>query len=360
MNSAVLSDDFEKVKDSSFVLYGASGSGTLCYNYLKDLGLADNIICFADSNPQKHGRQHCGKDIRAVDFIRKHPELIIIISSSLYCSVYKSIRDAGCVNPVYAYVLAEPPYAVEEEFISDITHISSYYNPLDEYTKIIIEALILFRDPANANLRIQPIDNVMCLSMFASYWYDDYTTLNVYDGLTICDMGAFDGDTLKQLFEDYGDRIKKYYAFEPNNLAFSKLIETISSFGATRDRIYPLPFGIGEKNESLRFCTEGPGEGGSHFDEDGNIEVIIKRLDDLDIEVEGKLCIKMDIEGFEMEALRGARGLIEKHKPNLAICVYHKPNDVFLISEYIKSINPEYNCVIRGGTNMVCYACCDK
>jgi hypothetical protein len=64
----------------------------------------------------------------------------------------------------------------------------------------------------------------------------------------------------------------------------------------------------------------------------------------------------MDIEGAELKALAGARKTIESYRPELAVCVYHLNNDIYEIPRYIKSINPGYRCVIRGGLHMVCYA----
>jgi hypothetical protein len=157
-----------------------------------------------------------------------HPDYVIIVSSGYYGSVLESIRDAGCVNPVYAYISPDPPYGVDEKFVSDLKRIESCYDPEDEYTKMIIKTLLITRDPLNYPYRIQPIDNIKCLEAIPSYWYDERTTLAKYDALTICDVGAYDGDTMKQLFDCYGDKIKKYYAFEPDNVVFSRLLDRLS------------------------------------------------------------------------------------------------------------------------------------
>ena len=55
----------------------------------------------------------------------------------------------------------------------------------------------------------------------------------------------------------------------------------------------------------------------------------------------------MDIEGSELEALRGAREVIRRDKPRLGICVYHRPEDILEIPMFIKELVPEYKLYIR-------------
>ena len=70
--------------------------------------------------------------------------------------------------------------------------------------------------------------------------------------------------------------------------------------------------------------------------------------------------IKMDIEGAELEALKGSSKIIKKYMPKLAISLYHKKDDILEIPLYIKELVPEYKLYIRhysnAGVETVLYA----
>ena len=52
--------------------------------------------------------------------------------------------------------------------------------------------------------------------------------------------------------------------------------------------------------------------------------------------------IKLDVEGAELSALKGAEQTIRRYKPILGISIYHKERDLIDIPAYIQEITSEY------------------
>lgn len=55
----------------------------------------------------------------------------------------------------------------------------------------------------------------------------------------------------------------------------------------------------------------------------------------------------MDIEGAEYEALEGSKEILKRYSPKLAICLYHKPEDIYKLPLLIHEMNPNYKFYIR-------------
>ena len=57
--------------------------------------------------------------------------------------------------------------------------------------------------------------------------------------------------------------------------------------------------------------------------------------------------IKMDVEGAEMDVLKGMKYTIQRYKPKMAVCIYHKYQDIYDITAFLKALVPNYKFYFR-------------
>jgi len=157
------------------------------------------------------------------------------------------------------------------------------------------------------------------------------------NGEVVVDCGAYIGDTLLDFIEQ---RIipRKYYLFEPNNKNYAILMENVKKARKYGIETITYKAGVFNKNTKLYFTDAADSSCISDNATSFSIDVIT-----LDETIKEPVSfIKMDIEGAELEALEGAKELIVTYKPKLAICLYHKQSDFYMIPLFIKQICPEY------------------
>src|SRR5207237_7420939 len=99
---------------------------------------------------------------------------------------------------------------------------------------------------------------------------------------------------------------------------------------------------------TLRF-SEGTGAS-SALQESGETTVQCVALDEA-LHGFAPTVIKMDIEGAEPAALDGARGIIEAHRPAIAVCAYHTADHLWTIAQQVRSWNLGYDCFLRSHGN---------
>lgn len=150
------------------------------------------------------------------------------------------------------------------------------------------------------------------------------------------DGGAYIGDSSLIFEKKYNAR--NIIAFEPDAKNFNFLIRTVKLNNSTK--IKPVNKGLGDKVEKLKIKTIGRA---SSISKKGDLEISITTIDDyafqnnLDVGV-----IKLDVEGFALKAIKGAKKIIEKFEPILLISIYHNGDEFFNIINFVKKIKPNY------------------
>ena len=182
--------------------------------------------------------------------------------------------------------------------------------------------------------------------------YFDPDIISYCDNEVFLDVGSLDFTTSINFIQRAGmDNIKRIYVFEPNPKMQQRINENIEASGIERSKIVVQLLGLYNTNNTVSFDIQRPSyyiNNNSDSDIPPTVSESIKviSLDELDIQ-EKITFIKLDIEGAELNALKGALNTIKKDKPKLAISVYHKPTDMILIPYFIKSISPEYKLYLR-------------
>lgn len=102
--------------------------------------------------------------------------------------------------------------------------------------------------------------------------------------------------------------------------------------------------GLGEKRGQVRFESL---RDSSHISQSGGENSVLCDMVSIDeFARENGInrvdCIKLDVEGAELLALRGGKNTILAHRPKLIVCLYHAPADMVTIPMYIRSLDPRY------------------
>ncbi|MBR1592396.1 MAG: FkbM family methyltransferase [Ruminococcus sp.] len=157
---------------------------------------------------------------------------------------------------------------------------------------------------------------------------------------TYVDLGAYNGDTIKELMEFTKGKFSAVYAFEPDRKNFKKLskftdgMSNINTYNAAAWCIdTELPFAAKSGRQSAISANSG---------------IMIKALSvDSVLRRKPATIIKMDVEGFEREAIWGSAYTIAHYAPKMMVALYHRNEDIFELPLLIKMLNPNYKLYIR-------------
>lgn len=154
------------------------------------------------------------------------------------------------------------------------------------------------------------------------------------------DVGAFDGYTSNNFLQRCEQG--RAYVFEPNPEQLDTVKGALQAYG---DRVELFPYALYDENVTLSFDIRESADC-SRISEAGTTKIQARRMDDV---LAGRKVtfVKMDIEGAELSALRGAEQIIREQRPKLGIAIYHRPEDMWEIPSLLLQYNPSYRFYLR-------------
>ena len=335
------------------VLYGAGSSGIALLLALRRAGVEP--LCFADGAPKKWGTACMGLEVLPPQELagRFGANILVLVcintDGQAYCrsfdealrdgghsGVQRRLHECGCAN-VVDYIALRRCFAL---FRGDNTgnlpscpdvdrlwenreRIGRVYERLaDRQSQEIYANILNFRLFGEG-------PEIPTLAQEEKYFPAELFVPSGEEHFVDC--GAFDGQTLRDLLALTSNRIGAYYALEPDPANFRRL----EAFAAQ------LPEGLREKIElSPRAAWSGEGEiplyalhgPGSFAAPYGGTQAAATTIDRL-LDGRRATAIKMNIEGSELAALKGAEETICRWHPKLMIAGYHKTWDFWKVPE---------------------------
>lgn len=344
------------------VLYGAGTLGRRAAKLLRESGTTP--LAMVDSNPDRWGSRAEGLQVlsprTAAERFGSDAVFFVTIWNDFHWfhDTCRKLTGAGCTlvssyAPIFwsfgdrfmeLRLLNEPPHRLyqDKSHVLDAEAIWA-----DEESSATYRANIIWRALGDPSQLPYP-------APVNTYFPQD--VFRVLSNEVVVDCGAFDGDTLRMLLA-CTQEFQSFHAIEADAVSLGKL----------RSCVEALPLEV-KKNVRLHDCAVGAERCKLHFAMSG---ALTAKLDDVGVEVDcipldelfadtPVSLIKMDIEGAEYDALRGAENIIRRDRPVLAICVYHTQADIWRIPLWVRSLDADYSFYLRSydgdGFQTVMYA----
>lgn len=363
----VLNHYKEKVREYDTVfMYGAGKYGKIAVEYLWD-ELKNKEVYFIDSNENKSG----------VDIELKNGKFIkcYTIDKMYGCDPDRTIifiTTIKSVNSVYEKLLGDLPYCVPSAYQSkdklSYTYIDKafvtwlakkeegYFYARNK--EMVVKAFDLMEDSFSCKVYYEMIfswcsgdDMVKSVTTKPQYFPPEIVE-RLTDNEVFLDCGAGIGDSIEDFVKYSNNKFCKIYSFEMDKDTYGELLK--NELVRNDKRVVTINAGVSNEDREVRYrqaiyrssYVDGMTEYATTAEEVALLRTADGLVDDGTIR-ETVTYIKMDIEGAEMDALEGMKGIIKRDRPKLAVCVYHKAGDIYELTNYIHSLVPEYKFILR-------------
>lgn len=195
-------------------------------------------------------------------------------------------------------------------------------------------------------IKAWPINISATFSEMQYFYHEQDTNIAPQVGDYVIDAGSCFGDTALAFSAAVGEA-GRVYTFDMVPLHLNVLQQNLAKNPTLSPRVEIVGYGLSDISNTFPEAT--PSESAS----DGSIQPAarledgkfpIRSIDELvgSGRIDHVDFIKMDIEGSELAALQGAEQTLIQFKPNLAISIYHKAEDFYLIQQYLDRLELGY------------------
>lgn len=334
--------DYLSKSDKPIAVYGTGNGAQKIMETLEAHGGKVSDIFASDEFVRGHSFLGF-KVMKYAEICEKYEDFIVVLGFATHLdSVLGKIRQISLQHPVFA---PDVPVAGNGLFTID------YVKKNEEKFDFVYSRLA---DDESRRVYLDIIN--FKISGKIKYLFDSFCDKeNIYRDIlklksneTIIDLGAYDGDTIREFTDFTSGRYKHIYALEPDAKNYKKLIKNT----ADMKNITAFNMGAWDKRDILIFDKKA-GRNSKLSSEGIPVEVT-----DIDSLIDDNITmIKMDIEGAELHALEGAKKIIEKNKPKLYVCAYHRNEDLFSLPIKILQLNENYKIYFRHSKYIPAWEC---
>ena len=326
--------------DKHIYFYGTGNGADKILAVCEQYGIS--VEGFFASDDFVRGQSFHGKKVlRFSEVLEKHGADHVAVLVSFASALPEVMANVHAVATICQTYIPEVPVRGEALFTLDYARqhaaeLQAVYALLaDDRSRQVYLDVIRFRLTGDLSLlRTTEDDKESVMRML----------LHPQDYHAYCDVGAYDGDTIRELLA-LSPQLTRVHAVEPDRRNFRKL----SDFAATLPDTLHL---------SLHHCAAWNCEEELLFDDSGNRNAgydpaarktaAVQGLP-IDALLGGEAVdyIKYDVEGSDAQALDGTKETICAHKPDLLLSLYHRTEDIFALPLQLHRLCPDYKLYIR-------------
>lgn len=335
-------------KEKDICIFGGGTLGKLISKWLISVGITPCFFCDNNVKMKDVILEGCIPYIAFEELEQYKENIYVIVAVANRTTRYndeicKQLKEFPHVmyNPLGITIYLSQIFDIDSsEFEKKVQCIRENKYFVEPYSEKLYEYLLALRmqaDVVDYNTNI--LDSFYNEKQYIAEELIDYKKINSY-----IDCGAFTGDSLN-LFIAISNTKANYHLFEMDLEIRKKLLDNIEKqYSDKKEQIKVYPYGVGKEHTFVSYVSDITG--GSRISEVAEKQAEIVALDE--IEFDGKIdFIKMDIEGAEEEALLGAREIISREHPILAISMYHSLGQFVRIPYMIHNLEPNYELYLR-------------